>query len=65
MLVYVLHANNGTPAIETALCVRCHCMPDNIAYAREQAAQVDDVDPAGVFYPVSQEGMKCCICKKE
>lgn len=56
----------GTAAGETFLCGTCFYGPDgllNQAYAREQAACADDVDPDGPFEDrTGNDAVPCCIC---
>tara|TARA_Y100000310_G_scaffold244963_1_gene249875 strand:+ start:913 stop:1128 length:216 start_codon:yes stop_codon:yes gene_type:complete len=44
-----LTTEDGTAAAETALCYKCYTKAENVAYAREMAAQSDDLDPNASF----------------
>ncbi len=59
----VLVTNQGTAAAETGLCNKCYELPENQAYAREMAAQSDDVDPNSDFVDCDfNDAVECCIC---
>ncbi len=52
----------GIATPETALCVNCDT-PTNRGFAREQAANTNDIDPTGDFVDCSENDViDCCIC---
>lgn len=61
-----LLTDQGTAAGETFLCGTCFYGPDgllNQAYAREQAALTDDVEPDSLFEDCTgNNAAPCCIC---
>ena len=57
-----LVSNQGTATAETALCLKCYTFK-NKCFARQQAAQTDDIDPNGDFEDCSENDcIACCIC---
>lgn len=63
--MWALMSEQGTAASETSLCAECFPDPDNQAYAREMAAQSDDVNPESGFLDFSDNyALHCCICTR-
>lgn len=63
MKMHALVSDQGTAAIEAALCENCFKEEANKKYAREMASQSDDVNPEGNFVDCSEnDALKCCVC---
>ena len=64
LAMFVLTNNQGVPATETALCEECYQDAANVAYAKEQGSQADDVDDLETFHADQTHHLICCICDR-
>lgn len=61
--MFALVSDQGTAMHETALCGKCHAVPENQGYAEDQASMADDWDKEEGWHDCTgNEYLQCITC---